>query len=150
MPSIPKPPYPTSYIETPVIVTRLLMGAMTAKYRPDGYLYYSVSHWNATKPITSGPFTDWPALSLPPDFNGDGCWVCVGPDGIPLSTLRLENFRDGLEDFAYVKLIEARGEKVEVPEAVVKSVTEYTFDTETLRAWREALADRIEALGESR
>ena len=76
--------------------------------------------------------------------------MCVGPDGIPLSTLRLENFRDGLEDYAYVKLLEARGEKVEVPEAVVKSVTEYTFDAETLRVWRDALADRIEAFGASR
>lgn len=141
---IPLPPYPTSYIETPVIVTRLLMGAMTAKFRPDGYLYYSVSHWNAKKPIMSGPFTDWPALSLPPDFNGDGCWMCVGPDGIPLSTLRLENFRDGLEDFAYVKLLEARGEKIEVPESVVKSVADYTFDPCELSRWRDSLADRLE------
>jgi hypothetical protein len=144
--NIPKPPYPTSYIETPVIVTRLLMGAMTAKYRPDGYLYYSISHWSSIKPITEGPYTDWQALSLPPDFNGDGSWVCVGPDGIPLSTLRLENFRDGLEDFAYVKLLEARGEKVEVPETIVKSVTEYTFDADLLRKWRETLADRLENL----
>ena len=144
--NIPKPPYPTSYVETPVIVTRLLMGAMTAKYRPDGYLYYSVTLWNAKRPIESGPFTDWPALSLPPDFNGDGCWTCVGPDGIPLSTLRLENFRDGLEDYAYVKLLEARGEKVAVPESIVKSVTEYTFDPSALAAWRDSLADRIERM----
>ncbi len=144
--NIPKPPYPTSYVETPLVVTRLMMGAMTAKYRPDGYLYYSVSLWNAKKPVVSGPFTDWPALSLPPDFNGDGCWVCVGPDGIPLSTLRLENFRDGLEDFAYVKLLEAQGEKVNVPETVVKSVTEYTFNPETLREWRDSMADRLERL----
>ena len=144
--NIPKHPYPTSYVETPVIVTRLLMGAMSAKYRPDGYLYYSISHWNAKRPITTGPFTDWPALSLPPDFNGDGCWMCVGPDGIPLSTLRLENFRDGLEDFAYVKLLEAQGEKVDVPEAVVKSVTEYAFDPDVLRMWRDSIADRLESL----
>jgi hypothetical protein len=109
-------------------------------------LYYSISHWSSTKPITEGPYTDWQALSLPPDFNGDGSWVCVGPDGIPLSTLRLENFRDGLEDFAYVKLLEARGEKVEVPETIVKSVTEYTFDADLLRKWRETLADRLENL----
>ena len=36
--------------------------------------------------------------------------MCVGPDGIPLSTLRLENFRDGLEDYAYVKLNENAGD----------------------------------------
>ena len=142
--NIPKPPYPTSYVETPVIVSRLLMGAMTAKYRPDGYLYYSISHWSSLCPITSGPYTDWQARSLPPDFNGDGSWVCVGPNGIPLSTLRLENYRDGLEDYAYVKLLESLGEKIEVPESIVKSVTEYTFDAKALRKWRDSIADRIE------
>jgi len=40
-------------------------------------------------------------------YNGDGAWLCVGPDGTPLATQRLENFRDGLEDFAYVKILEA-------------------------------------------
>lgn len=142
--NIPKPPYPTSYVETPVIVTRLLMGAMTAKYRPDGYLYYSVSHWSSRRPITSGPYTDWQARSLPPDFNGDGSWVYVGPGGIPIPTLRLENYRDGLEDYAYVKLLESYGEKVEIPESIVKSVTEYTFDAGALRKWRDSVADRIE------
>ena len=141
---IPLPPYPTSYIETPVIVTRLLMGAMTAKYRPDGYLYYAVANWNAKSPVDHDPFTKWVALSLPPDFNGDGCWVGVGPDGIPLSTLRLENFRDGLEDFAYAKLLEARGEKVDIPEELVSSVREYTLDPEKLQAWRNSMADRLE------
>ena len=60
--------------------------------------------------------------------------------------MRLENFRDGLEDLAYVKLLEAQGEKVDVPEAVVKSVTEYAFDPDVLRAWRDSLADRLEDL----
>ena len=144
---IPLPPYPTSYIETPVIVTRLLMGAMTAKYRPDGYLYYAVANWNAKRPIESGPFTEWVALSLPPDFNGDGCWVGVGPDGIPLSTLRLENFRDGLEDFAYVKLLEGCGEEAGVPDELVSSVTEYALDPAKLSSWRDSIADRLERKG---
>lgn len=73
---------------------------MTAKYRPDGFLYYEISIRNSQEPITSGPFTDWDLLSWT-SYNGDGVWTCVGPVGMPLATVRLENFRDGLEDYAY-------------------------------------------------
>ena len=53
------------------------------------------------------PFTDW--LVHPGNegvANGDGYLTYVGPDGIPLPSIRLENFRDGLEDYAYAKILE--------------------------------------------
>eukprot|EP01046_Picozoa_sp_COSAG06_P011333 COSAG06_NODE_644_length_13470_cov_22.234313_3_plen_813_part_00 len=31
--------------------------------------------------------------------NGDGSWMFPGPDGAPLSSVRLENIRDGIEDY---------------------------------------------------
>ena len=43
--------------ELAAIEARLLMGAMTAKYRPDGFLYYSLSIWNQNRPIEKGPST---------------------------------------------------------------------------------------------
>ena len=46
-------------------------------------------------------------------YHGDGAWTCVGPDGIPVPTIRLENFRDGLEDYAYAKLLEKKLQEVE-------------------------------------
>ena len=36
-----------------------------------------------------------------------------GPDGTPLPTIRLENFRDGLEDYAYARLLEQAIKQVE-------------------------------------
>ena len=48
--------------------------------------------------------------------------------------------------FIEANRMEARGEKVTVPESIVKSVTEYTFDPSALGAWRDSLADRIEKL----
>ena len=54
----PHHPHLNTFIEYPAIEGRLLMGAMTAKYRPDGYLYYQISIWNS-QPITKGPFTDF-------------------------------------------------------------------------------------------
>ena len=53
----PHNPYANWFVEYAAIESRLLMGAMTAKYRPDGFLYYSLSIWNENKPIESGPFT---------------------------------------------------------------------------------------------
>ena len=67
----PVRPYANNFIEADAIEIRLLMGAMSAKYRPDGFLYYQTSLWNNTRPISSGPYTDWVAQSFP-GYNGDG------------------------------------------------------------------------------
>lgn len=139
----PHAPFPNMYVECPPIEARLLMGAMTAKYRPDGCLYYETAYWNSPRPISGGPFTDWTPVTLP-RLHGDGSWVCCGPDGIPLSTQRLENFRDGLDDFAYVKLLEGKaGRNVKVPESVVRTLRDFTDSPEAVRSWRNALADAI-------
>jgi len=74
----PHPPYANMFIEYPAIDGRLLMGAMTARQRPDGFLYYQISIWNSEKPIASGPFTDWtPHLERAAGLAFD--WVYVNP-----------------------------------------------------------------------
>ena len=159
----PHHPSANMFIECSAIEGRLLMGAMSAKYRPDGFLYYQISIWNSQKPITSGPFTDWDPRSWT-TYHGDGSWTCVGPDGIPLPTIRLENFRDGLEDFAYVCLLESAIAQIEAspalraarttwlkrarpllqaPAEVLKSKTDYTHDPARLYRWRNAMAEAI-------
>lgn len=166
----PGRPYANMFIELPAIEGRLLMGAMTAKQRPDGFLYYQTSIWNSQKPITTGPFTEWDPRSWT-TYHGDGSWACVGPDGMPLPTIRLENFRDGLEDYAYFRILEEalRAEladgaasnpnrkrwldetkaALEVPADLVRSMTEYSRDPAELNAWRERLGDLIELSGRS-
>ncbi len=169
-------PYPNWFVEYAAIEARLLMGAMTAKYRPDGFLYYSLtqwknrlSSWTPNAPITNGPFTDWDPLSWPPDFHGDGSLICAGPDGGPLPTIRLENYRDGLEDYAYVCLLEeivrrrqADGASLSgehrqwlieaeaalpVPAELVRTLSDYSREPARLYAWRDRLADLIERSG---
>ena len=103
----PHAPYPNFFIECPAIEARLLMGAQAVRMRPDGFLYYATSIWNARRCITDGPFTDWDPRSWGA-YHGDGSWSCVGPDGTPLPTIRLENFRDGLEDYAYARILEQK------------------------------------------
>jgi len=163
----PKAPYANMFIECPAIEGRILMGAQSVRMRPDGFLYYQVSIWNSERCITSGPFTDWDPRSWT-TYHGDGAWTCVGPDGTPVPTIRLENFRDGLEDFAYAKLLEAKlaarmggtrsdasaaddawvrkaKELLAVPQDVTETMTKYTDDPEAVYRWRDAMADLIES-----
>ena len=164
----PHHPHANMFLEYPAIEGRLLMGAMTAKQRPDGFLYYQVSIWNSRKPIASGPFTDWDPRSWT-TYHGDGSWTCVGPDGTPLPTIRLENFRDGLEDYAYAVILEeiirqreasastlnateeewltdAKG-ALPVPDTLVKSMTDYSHEPAQLYAWRNRIGDLIDRSG---
>ena len=82
----------------------------------------------------------------------------VGPDGKPLSTLRFENFRDGVEDLWYAELLRRKlnanpavlwaaraRELLAVPRSVVDSLTNYTDDSAALYAWRSAIADLLAA-----
>ena len=163
----PHHPYANMFVEYPAIDGRLLMGVMTAKYRPDGFLYYQISIWNSRRPIEHGPFTDWDPRSWT-TYHGDGSWTCVGPDGTPLPTIRLENFRDGLEDYAYFRILQATVAKVDaspqlraqragwlteakarlaVPPELVKSLKEYARDPVALYRYRNGLAEAIETAG---
>ncbi len=160
----PHAPHSNMFIECPAIEGRLLMGAHSVKMRPDGFLYYQISIWNSKRCITSGPFTDWDPRSWT-TYHGDGSWTCVGPDGMPVPTVRLENFRDGLEDFAYAKLLERKIKDVEcgkskvdgredwlrrakellaVPRSLVDAISNHSDDPALVYAWRDAMADLLE------
>ena len=96
----PEQPYPNVKLAHPGISTRQLMGFMTFAMKPDGYLYYMVQrYWHQRPTVTTGPYLqDWKMI-----LNGCGELTQRGPDG-PLPSVRLENFRDGLQDYEYLKL----------------------------------------------
>ncbi len=161
----PHHPHANMFVEYPAIDARVLMGAQTAKYRPDGFLYYQTALWGGD-PIKTGPFTNWEPRSWT-TYHGDGSWTCVREGGHPVATIRLENFRDGLEDYAYARLLERLVRQVEaspqaaakaawlaeakrllaVPEAVVTSMTQYTSDPAAIYRWRRGLAEAIMRAG---
>ena len=139
-------PLANLFVECPPVEARQLMGAQTVKWRPDGFLYYQLSIWQALH-VIEGPssFTDWDPRAWG-RFHGDGGWLCCGPDGKPISTLRFETFRDGLEDLAYAQEYErVTGRKCEVPVSVCRSIDQYTDDPAAYYAWRDGLAEAIEA-----
>ena len=166
---MPYPPFTNWFVETDPIESRLLMGAQTAKFRPDGFLYYHTSIWKDNKgiDIAAGPFTAWNPVSYT-TYHGDGSLTYCDSDGNPLPSIRLENYRDGQEDYAYFCILEDAVRQVKaketlteaeaawlkeaeaalvVPETLVKGMDDYSRDPQKLRAWRDHLADLIEASG---
>jgi hypothetical protein len=160
-------PYANCFIEGQGIEMRSVMGAQAVKFRPDGFLYYWIGSNCSSRPAGDNPFTDCEPRTWPSEYHGDGGWLSCGPDGIPLSTIRFENFADGLEDYAYAKLLEEKLRAVEskklkaesaggdnwirrakkalaVPDTVVQSVRNYTDDPAVIYRWRDEMADLIE------
>jgi len=75
--------------------------------------------------------------------------MCAGPDG-PLATIRLENIRDGIEDYEYYLLLRRQLAKAgadpkagEVPRSVVENLTTFTHDPAALRAERRRVAQAV-------
>ncbi|MFA5857446.1 MAG: glycoside hydrolase domain-containing protein [Elusimicrobiota bacterium] len=154
----PRYPYANWLIENTAIEARLLLGVKTVKYKADGYLYYSTIKWAANKkPIAFGPYTDWDPRSWN-TTNGDGSIIYAGPNG-PMTTIRFENIKDGLEDYEYwyllrklydknkVKLSTEEQAEVEallaVPDELVESTIKYTFDSAVLYSVRAKVAEAI-------
>jgi len=145
------------------------MGMMPWKYQPDGFLYYSWNrlNWDAGVPpagaklIDDGPLCRWDPQT------GDGCVFYEGIDG-PVSTIRLENITDGIEDYEHFWVLRDLVKKVErgplgntdagrrvlanaryrliVPITAVETLTAYTGDPNEVERTRSALADAIEAI----
>ena len=152
----PGNPWANAFTMCQPLDMRMLMGAQTTRMRPDGFLYYEISIWNAPRPVSKWPYTDWEPRSFM-TLNGDGCWTGVGPGGRPLPTLRLENFRDGLEDYAYALKLEEKLMRhpespladearrlLSVPRSVMDKMDNFTDDPALILGWRNAMADLIE------
>ncbi|MBD3292190.1 MAG: DUF4091 domain-containing protein [Armatimonadia bacterium] len=131
----PEHPYANWFVEYPAIESRLLWW-MTYQQRSEGFLYYTMSRWpNAESPMTvdGRNKTDWDPQSYR-TANGDGCLIVAGPEG-PLSTVRLENIRDGIEDYELLTILaERRGDGGEfsrvLSDKLITTMTDYTRDAD--------------------
>lgn len=127
------PPRPNGYISSPLLEARGLLGADAMRSRQDGWLYWCSNYWQEqTEPMTSGPLTIWNVTNFGPCPPGDGCLMYAGPAG-PVPTLRLENYRDGLEDYEYYKILE---------KLLTAAEAHNTIPADRLKAARDLLAVR--------
>jgi hypothetical protein len=133
-------------MDYPSIEGRLL-GWMTFGYKSDGLLFWHMNVWQHNRMFDwNDPYLDW----RPPviwGMTGDGCLTYPTPDG-PVSSIRLENIRDGLEDYDYLALLaDAKGRAAadEFVSRLVKSQTEFSRDSAALYRVREEIAAQLEA-----
>lgn len=132
---VPRGKYMNRFLDYPLVKTRLLHW-MNFKYGLTGYLHWGFNHWRGD------PFRDLQSDWLPP---GDSHIVYPGRRG-PLSSIRLEALRDGVEDYELLKLLEKENPRKarRICNSVVRTMTDYTLDPAAFRAARMKL---IEALG---
>lgn len=142
--------YPNRFLDYSLLKTRVLHW-YNWRYDLAGYLHWGLNFW------TDDPFTEVTRGGLPP---GDCYIVYPGPDG-PLSSIRWDALRDGIEDYEYLwllsdrtaRFLQERGSVLvdpkeradELSRSVVYDFTNYARTNEQLRAARAAVAAEIEA-----
>ncbi len=150
----PSPPFPTLMLDWDLVNCRIIPW-MCWKFGLDGYLYWCINFW------IKNP---WEATETFEGQNGGGVLYYPGKNG-PVGTLRLEAFRDGLEDYEYLWLLRECVKKLEahaappdqetlaaakhlitVDDSLVKYFDDFTNDAHTLQAMRVRIAEQIERL----
>ncbi|HEY3507814.1 glycoside hydrolase domain-containing protein [Kribbella sp. NPDC051137] len=146
-------PLPNWFNGYPPIDTRTLAGPMSFKAGVEGMLYYATNRWLRSDHanqllVNDGILSAWKAGT----FNGtagDGSMFYPGPNG-PMASIRLENFRDGMEDYNLLWLLRQRLQTdTHIPPPVRAHATEllsanavvtdqrtFTEDPVRYRAWR--------------
>ena len=126
------------------------------KYDIKGFLYWSVNYWPYVDPFKNAGNTKW-------EQNGNGLLFYPGKDG-PIESLRMETFRDGMEDYEYIQLLfedlkilkrkhldkkyqayfNESIKLLTMDDSIVASMSKFTRDGELLKARRDAIARQIE------
>jgi len=168
-------PFPNLLIDNPAIDHRVLLWQVQQS-GAKGLLYWLVSAWRTCHTPGSGEaaFPDVP-MSLKDEawwvqkrgVNGDGILTWPGKNRKPLSSIRLEILRDGIEDCEYLALLgklveQARGSPVgrrpgavtfaraealaHVPREIANGFDSFSRDADLLLSRREEIGDMIEEL----
>ena len=171
----PMLPCPNVQMEDPLVASRLLFW-MTWKFGVTGFEYYCYNIWKYNEPGKDGKA--WPERRFSPrgwgDTNGDGMLFYPGPEG-PFSSVRLENIRDGIEDWEshyvlrdYADALAARAAKdpaakaaaepllarakavLKVPDELCPmNFTDWSWDPQVLLKAHRELGETVEALAKA-
>ncbi|MEM2885811.1 MAG: DUF4091 domain-containing protein, partial [Thermoproteota archaeon] len=130
--------YPNRFIDYPLLEVRILHW-INFRYDLSGYLHWGLNYW------TANPFSDVEPDNLPP---GDAFIIYPGKSG-PLSSIRFETLRLGVQDFELLKMLEKIDpEKARsLAERVVGSITEHVRDS---KMFEEARRELMASLAEGR
>jgi hypothetical protein len=170
----PGKPYANLFLDYPATDPRVLMW-QCYQHGVTGFLYYLVNDYryqeNGNDPGPKWPERPWNSLFTWPNYpqgdtNGDGHLVYPGPDATPLASTRLENLRDGIEDYEALAMLAALTDRLRqvgghedlvatarevlaVRPDVSRSWTEYTEQPEVIARARAEVDKLIESAMES-
>lgn len=150
------PPY--WHIDRPVIMYRIPTW-LNRQYDINGLLYWTTAGWYNENGPWLAPFLvhfgDGGMGHITARYyNGGGLLFYPGKDAGfdgPVTSIRLKNIREGLEDYEYFAILESLGQEEfvkEMVDAVCPEWWDFTKDPETLLKIREQLAMKIESLVE--
>lgn len=141
-------PYINYYMQTDGVAQRVLFWQQYDN-NVEGFLYNFANFWMGS---TKDPY----ACSLPDGFTDQyGEWVLLYPGdvyglgGTPVSSLRFEAMRDGIEDYQYFHMLEeAKGEGAADAyiDLMTTGVTQYSTDDKAYYDARIAMGEKLEAI----
>lgn len=159
----PTAPWANFFLDQPGAAHRVLFW-QTFLRRSDGLLYWGVNHWPGFHVPTMEPLPEeqrWP--NVPWDDkgrNGDGYFLYPGPDG-PITSLRFEIMRDGVEDYDALRMLEAlvgenedrapldlrqdAREALTIGPEISRTMTSYPDDATAMVSRRRVVNELIEA-----
>ncbi|MEX2232939.1 MAG: glycoside hydrolase domain-containing protein [Cyclobacteriaceae bacterium] len=153
-------PQPNYFIDAPAL-DLVMVPWITERYKMDGILYWALNFWSQTP----DPWLD--AVTFISGFvcsdgwvlNGEGSLLYPGdrterytgqPDVTgPVSSIRFELLRDGIEDYEYLWMLKDAGDKEFADEQVrnlVVDVSSFSRNVEQLYITRRKMAGRLEKL----
>jgi hypothetical protein len=153
-------PQPNYFIDAPAM-DLVMLPWITARYDMDGILYWAINWWSNT--VT--PWID--ANTFPSGYLCSDGWVLNGEGTLwypgdfvkrytgqpdvegPVSSIRFELLREGIEDFVYLSMLTKLGDKAfadQMAQNMVVDVKAFSRNVAALYNARKEMAARIEAL----
>ncbi len=153
-------PQPNYFIDAPAL-DPVMVPWITARYGMNGILYWDLKYWSHTVNPWLNPVTYLSGFFCSDGYtlNGEGSLLYPGNhvnsytgqknvDG-PVSSIRFELLREGIEDYEYLWLLRSLGDEEFAAESVrslVVDVRAFSRNATELAAQRVKLAKRIEEL----
>jgi hypothetical protein len=153
-------PQPNYFIDAPAM-DPVMVPWITARYHMNGILYWATNFWNQTPDPWLDPVTYISGFACSNGYvlNGEGSLIYPGdhtkrytgqPNVYgPVSSIRFELLRDGIEDYEYLWMLKDLGAD-EYAEAIVRNmvvdVSAFSRNVEELYLARQMMARKLEKL----
>ena len=153
-------PQPNYFIDAPAL-DPVMVPWITERYKMNGFLYWAANFWNQTPDPWLDPVTFISGFDCSNGYvlNGEGSLIYPGnrtkrftgqPDvNGPVSSIRFELLREGIEDYEYIWMLKNKGENAFAEQLVnnlVIDVSTFSRNLEELYLTRKAMAKRLEEL----